>query len=157
MHKSHKRILGALVLGLFLTAPGPAAEKRVRMRDLPEAVQLAVKAQSKGATIRGLSEEIENGKTYYEVEMTVDRHGKDVLMDPSGAVVEIEEEVAWALLPPAVKAEIERNAGAGKVLTVESVTKGNNLVAYEARIQKAGKKSEIQVGPDGKLIRAGKP
>jgi uncharacterized membrane protein YkoI len=122
------------------------------MKDLPEAVRKTVQEQSKGATIRGLAKEVEKGQTFYEAELKVNGHNKDVLIDPTGAVVEIEEEVALSSLPPDVKATIQKAAGKGKITAVESITKNNTLEAYEAHVSKAGKKSEIKVGPDGKLI-----
>ena len=108
--------------------------------------------QSKGVKIRGLSREVKQGKTYYEAELTVNGHNKDVLMDPFGAIVKIEEEVALNSLPPAVRTGIEKQAGHGKILTVETIAKNNAIVDYEAAVESAGKKSEIKVGPDGKPI-----
>jgi len=55
-----------------------AGEMKVKMNDLPPAVQAAVKEQSKGAAIRGLSKEVENGKTEYEAELTVDGQRRPV-------------------------------------------------------------------------------
>lgn len=149
-----RRIPTALFLGVSLLLFGNAqgSEKKVKMKDLPKAVQKTVQEQSKGATISGLSKEVERGKTYYEVELKVNGHGRDILIDPAGAVVEVEEEVAMASLPPAVKTAIEAKAGKGKVVKVESVTKNNAIVAYEAQVNTAGKKSEIKVGPEGKSI-----
>jgi len=40
-----------------------ASEKKVAMRDVPAAVQQAIKEQSKGATLKGVATEVENGKT----------------------------------------------------------------------------------------------
>ena len=40
----------------------------------------------------------------------------------------------------------------GKLVKVETITKKNKLVAYEAVVTKGGKKSEIQVGPEGKPL-----
>ncbi len=55
--------------------------------------------------------------------------------------------------PPAdVQAGLAAKAGEGKILKVESRTKKERLVAYEAHVETAGKKSEIQVGPDGKPL-----
>jgi uncharacterized membrane protein YkoI len=132
-----------------------AADQPVKMKDLPPAVQKTVQEQSKGATIRGLSKEIEDGKTFYEVELTADGHNKDILMDASGAVVEVEEQVALDGVPAAVKATIEKSAGTGKILKVELVQK-QGKVSYEARIEQAGKKREITVQADGTLVRAKK-
>jgi len=38
------------------------------------------------------------------------------------------------------------------ILKVESITKKDKLVAYEAQVDTSGKKSEVQVGPDGKPL-----
>lgn len=141
--------LGLLLFGIVF---GQDNERRVRMKNLPQAVQETVRQQSRGATIKGFSKETEHGQTYYEVEMKVNGHKKDILIDSNGAVVEIEEEVALDALPPDVRVTIEKNADKDKVHKVESITKNNMIVMYEAVVQKAGKKSEIQVGPDGKLM-----
>jgi len=137
---------------LLLVGIAQASEKKVKMKDLPKAVQKTVHEQSKGAIINGLSKEVEQGKTYYEAELKVNGRGKDILIDSAGAIVEVEEEVTMASLPAAVKTAIKAKAGKGRVVKVESITKNNALVAYEAKINTAGKKSEIRVGPDGKLI-----
>ena len=106
-----------------LLIAGPAAagmaaaqdqEKKIKRSDLPAAVEKTVAAESAGATIKGFSREKENGQIFYEAEMTVNGHTKDVLMDANGAVVEVEEEVAVDALSPEVKAGLLAKAGKGK-------------------------------------------
>jgi uncharacterized membrane protein YkoI len=129
------------------------AETRVKMADLPAAVQKAVKEQMAGATLRGLSKETEHGKTTYEAELTVNGKSKDVTMDGEGKIIEVEEEVQLASIPEGARGAIEAAAGkAGRVLMVESVKENDKLVAYEAHIQKQpnGKKSEVRVDANGK-------
>jgi len=138
----------ALALSPFLLAQ----DKKIQRTDLPPAVEKTVATQSQGATIKGFSTEKENGQTYYEAEMAVAGHTKDVLIDATGAIVEVEEQVALNSLPAAVKDGLLAKAGKGKILKVESITKHAKLVAYEAKVQTDGKKSEIQVGPDGKPL-----
>jgi putative PepSY-like beta-lactamase-inhibitor len=132
---------------------GSAQESRVKMKDLPAAVQQTVREQSKGATIRGLSREVENGETNYEVELRVNGHNRDVLIDPNGAVVEVEEQVTLASLPAVVRMAIEQNAAGGRVVLVESLTKGGTLMWYEAHVKKAGKSREIKINPEGQLVK----
>jgi hypothetical protein len=127
-------------------------EKKIKRSALPPAVEKAVVEQSQGATVRGFSEEREKGQTFYEAELLIDGHGKDVLMDETGAVVEIEEQVPFESLPPAVKDGLQTLAGKDKILGVESLTKKGRLVAYEAKVLSNGKKSELQVGPEGKPL-----
>jgi uncharacterized membrane protein YkoI len=142
----------ALIVALALTTAAFAQEKKIQRADLPPAVEKTVAAQSQGATIKGFSQEKENGQLLYEAEMTVSGHSKDVSIDPNGGVVEVEEQVALDSLPAAVKAGLEAKAGAGKIVKVESITKHDKLVAYEAKVQTGTKKSEVQVDPEGKPL-----
>jgi uncharacterized membrane protein YkoI len=139
-----------------LAAAGMAAaqdqEKKIKRSDLPAAVEKTVAAESAGATIKGFSQEKENGQIFYEAEMTVNGHTKDVLIDANGAVVEVEEEVALDALSAEVKAGLLAKADKGKITTVETIKKRGKLVAYEAKVSTNGKKSEVQVGPDGKPL-----
>ena len=64
----------------------------------------------------------------------------------------MEEQVALDSLPSAVKTGLQEKANKGKIVKVESLTKHDKLVAYEAKVQSDGKKKEIQVGPDGRPL-----
>jgi hypothetical protein len=127
-------------------------EKKIQRSDLPPAVEKTVVEQSKGATIRGFSQEKENGQTFYEAELMVNGKSKDVLVDVNGSVVEVEEQVSIESLPPPVLRGLQERAGTGKIGKVEKLTKKDKLVAYEAKVLSNGKHSEVQVGPDGKPL-----
>ena len=127
-------------------------EKKIHRSDLPPAVEKALAEQSKGAAIRGFSQEKENGQTYYEAELMVNGHTKDVLMDANGSVVEVEEQLSTESLTAAVRQGLQDKAGKGKLVKVETLTKKDKLVAYEAKVLTNGKMSEVQVGPDGKAL-----
>jgi hypothetical protein len=141
-----------LLTALSIATASIAQERKIKRSELPPAVETTVAAQSAGATIKGFSEEKEDGKTFYEAEMLVNGHTKDILMDATGAIVEVEEEVAIGELPAEVKAGLLAKAGNAKITKVESLTKKGQLVAYEAHTLKDGKKSEVQVGPGGKPL-----
>src|SRR5215469_16562744 len=117
-----------------------AAEVKVKMSDLPSAVQTAVKQQSKGATIRGFSKETEKGKTEYEAELTLNGRNRDVSFDAAGNVISVEEEVPLPSVPDAVRAAIQKAAAGGSLGKVEQV-KENGKLFYEATIRKEGKSS----------------
>ena len=138
--------------GLLFAGTAAAQEKKIKRSDLPPAVEKTVVEQSAGATIRGFSTEKEKGQTLYEVEMAVNGHSKDISMTADGSIVEIEEQVSLDSLSPEVKAGLQAKARKGKILKVESLTKKDKLVAYEAQVETNGKKSEVQVGPDGKPL-----
>ena len=144
----------AVIAFTLYTFPATAQEheKKINRSDLPPAVEKTVVANTQGAIIRGFNQEKENGKTYYEAELTVNGHTKDILIDPTGTIVEVEEQVDLASLPAAVQSGLHAKAGAGKLGKVESITKHDKLVAYEAKVTTNGKRSEIQVGPGGKPL-----
>jgi uncharacterized membrane protein YkoI len=152
MKMCFKMILGVIVIAIGFSS-ARASEKAINMKDLPAAVRRTVQEQSQGAVIRRLSKEIEGGKTVYEVEMKVKGHGKDVTMDASGEVIEVEEEVPLESLPNAARAAIEKAAGRGQITKVERVS-GGKQAAYEAHVRRDGKTSEIKIGDDGRFLPA---
>jgi uncharacterized membrane protein YkoI len=137
---------------LMFSAIAGSQEKKITRSDLPPAVEKTVEAQSKGATIRSFSKETEDGQVRYEVALMVDGHSKDVAMDTGGAIVEVEEQVAIDSLPGPVREGLQAKAGKGKLLKVESITKHDKLMAYEAQVMTGGKKSEVQVNSEGKPL-----
>lgn len=151
MH-SRSWVAVAAVLTMCWAMSAGGQEKKLKKSDLPAAVQKTADEQSKGATVRGYSKETEDGKLEYEMQLTVNGHSKDITMDPQGQVMEIEEEVDIKTLPAEVRAGLEKQAGKATVGKVESLTKRGTLVAYEAQVREGKKRSEIQVGPDGKPL-----
>lgn len=68
-----------------------------------------------------------------------------------------EEKVQWSQVPAVVQKTITEHAGGGKIEEIEKETEtkdGKSVTVYEAKIKKPdGKKFEIEVGEDGKLIK----
>lgn len=141
---------------IYVAASAPsslaAQEKPIARSALPPRVEQAVTAQSIGASIRGFSEEREHGQTYYEAQMVLAGRTKDVLFDTSGAVVEVEEQVALESLPPSVRNALTERAKTGTITKVESLVKQGRLVAFEAQVTTKGQASEVQVGPAGERL-----
>src|SRR6266480_2153799 len=81
-------------------------EQKVRMKDLPAAVQKAVQQETAGARLKGLAKEVEHGQTFYEAETVVNGRTRDVLFDASGKVVEIEEQILPTEAPAPVMAAL---------------------------------------------------
>jgi uncharacterized membrane protein YkoI len=125
------------------------ADQKLQLKDAPVAVQKGVADNLKGGTVKGLSKETEGGKTTYEVESTLDGKSRDFVLDTSGRLIEVEDEMAMDAVPPAVKAALETH---GTILKVESVTRGKT-VTYEGTVEKGGKKSEVAVDANGKRLK----
>jgi uncharacterized membrane protein YkoI len=140
------------ILALSALAVSVAAqETKIQLKDLPPAVQKAAQQeQANGATLKGFAKEVEDGKTFYEVETTVKGHARDLLYDPSGQLIEVEEEIASSAVPPAAMKAL---ASQGTVTKVELVTKGK-IVAYEAVVKtKSGKSMEVAVDAQGNTVK----
>jgi hypothetical protein len=130
------------------------AAATLTLKNLPPAVQKTVQDQTKGAEIKTISKETEDGKTQYEVETVVNGKRRDIVVDPKGAVIEIEDETPVGNVPPAVRATMGKKAVGGRIVVVETVTAGGAIVAYEAEyIDKNGRKREVRVKPDGTEVK----
>ncbi len=149
------KVSGAvLVLGLlFSVIQAQEKERKIKREQLPAAVERTVAQESQGATIKGFAREVENRQTFYEASLTVNGHNKDILMDKSGNIVEVEEQVSMDSLLPVVQDALKKAAGTGTIQSVESLTKNGNLVAYEGHGKRGAKRFEIQVGPNGEKLK----
>src|ERR1700693_1151726 len=152
MNLTRRHVGTAFICCCIFGAALSAQEKHLKKSDLPAAVQKAADQQSQGVTVRGYSSEMEDGKLQYELSLTVDGHTKDVAIAPTGTMNEIEEQVFLEKLPPSVRDALQKKAAPGKILKIESLTKHDQLVAYEAQIVIGGQHTELQVGPAGATL-----
>jgi hypothetical protein len=80
-----------------------------------------------------------------------------MLIDAKGTLTEVEEEIDLTSLPAAVQAEVKRSIGKAKLVKLESVFNGTKVqTGYEALVDNAGKRSEVEMGLDGKVLAKGK-
>lgn len=142
-------LTAVFALGMAGLVVAKGADQKLQMKDLPAAVQKGVTANLNDGTLKGLSKEVEGGKTIYEVETTLNGRTRDFLLDATGRLIELEDEMAMDVVPAAVKAALEAH---GKIVKVESVTRGK-VVTYEGTVEKDGKKSEVAVDANGKKVK----
>ncbi len=137
------------VWGIAFGLTAIAAETKVKLENLPAAVQTAVKEQSKGATILSLSKEREHGRLQYEVETKRDGKSRDMLFAADGSLLEVEQEVDLDSLPKPAKEALQKKVAGGTIKKVESVTQGSTT-SYEADVSTPnGKNREFAVNADG--------
>lgn len=149
------RVLVAVMVvsSALVAGPGLAqdSETEVKLQNLPPAVEQAVKAQSQGATLRGLSKEVKGGVTQYEAELLVHGRTKDIIFDAQGKIVTVEDQTTLDEIPAAARAAIQKAVGTGKLVLVEKVTKGETTF-YEGHITNERKELEVKVAADGKPV-----
>ncbi len=149
---AHNGVMKTLFVMTFLFGALYAADQKIKLQDMPPAVQQAVMEQSKGATVRGYSKEVEDGTTSYEAELTVNGRARDISFGADGKVLAVEEVVALDSVPAPARAAIQKAVGTGKLNKVEAVTE-KGITNYEAAITKSGKQSEVKVDSNGKTIK----
>lgn len=139
---------GSIALVVALVAGGTAARAQtVQLKDLPAPVKATVEAESKGATVKGISKEKEGGKTVYELETLVSGRTRDLMIDSAGKVYVVEEQLDVDKAPAPVKAALEAQ---GRIVRLESVME-NGKTRYEGQVQnKAGKNVAVELDADGK-------
>jgi hypothetical protein len=143
------RVFASLLLITASAAPG--SEKKIKIADLPPAVQSAVQEYSKGAAVVALTKEVESGVTLYEAELKIGGRTKDVTFDPNGKVVIVEEETTLDTIPTRAREAITRAIGNRKLLLVETVSE-KGATFYEAHFRSGLRTREVKVDSDGRPV-----
>jgi len=128
------------------------SERKVEVSQAPSAVQQTVREQSRDGKIRGFSQEEEEGEVVFELELLVHGHTRDMIIDSAGHILSVEEELEFSSLPEAVKVTLRAQTEGAAIRRIESLAQGGKIVSYEAQVEKSGKRSEIKVDPEGRLM-----
>ena len=158
----------ATAVALVTLAPGAAQEKAAskNKKNLPAAVRKAVDDNRPGAEIDKLDVEKEHGMSFYDIEFKAGKGEMDVAED--GTVLDIATVIEMKDVPEAAAAAIKR-VGKGRPIKqlersevrAEIVNEGGKArisklatprYVYEAEFSNG----EVEVTPDGKVIKAGK-
>jgi hypothetical protein len=144
-------LLLLLLAGLPVSSRLSAQEKKISKKDVPPPVLTAFEKAYPHATIRGTSTEVENGKTYFEIESMDGTRSRDILYNVDGTVAEIEEVVAVGTLPEAVRTAVGKEFPKAKIAKAERTTKGTD-VSYEVHVSLGSNKGSVVVDPSGKVL-----
>jgi hypothetical protein len=147
-------LLATALLAGIAASPIARAESHVPCNTLPAAVLSHVKTEAGDATIRGCVKDKENGKVIYEVETLKDGKSRDIVLDSSGSVLEVEQEVTPSSLPLPVSDAIVKAAKGGKVGKIEAVTRRGTIASYETTITSDGRRREVAFSPEGLSVKA---
>ncbi len=147
-----------VLLGLVLAAPAMRAdEKKLQIADLPKAVTDAVKAKFPAADLLHASQEVENGKTEYEVAIKNKGQKIDVTLTADGTITGLEKTIKVADLPKAVSDALDQKYPGSSCSRAEEIVKVSDgtekLEAYELVIKTGEKKLEVNFSPEGKFMK----
>ena len=151
----HQTLLGA-ALAIAFASTLAAKEVKLTKAEVPAPVLQAAARTAPGATMTGFAREEEKGKTVYEVELRDKGTGTDLMLSPEGKLLTEERTLAsLADLPAAVRNGFQGSSWhTAKVLKIEKVTNSEtpNAPTYELTVQQHGKRHELELNADGKLI-----
>lgn len=149
-----------LVAGLLLAAPTHDAQAHEQEETLaeaavPKAVVAAAKKKYPGASVIRYERESDEGKTLYEVKMKQGERQFDAKYTAEGTLIEEEEILREADLPPAVRAAFKKSPqGKAPIHQVERVAKPgkNSPPIYEIEVLLDGKKIELVYDASGAFL-----
>ncbi len=145
-----KAIFSALLLTMTLGAQ--EQEKKLTKKELPAAVLSAFQKTYPKANIKGIAEEKKDGKTYFEIESIDGKISRDLLYLADGSVAEIEESMAVAELPEAVKTSVDAKYPKAKIAKAEKVIKGKD-VSYSVGLKTEKGKVTLDMDASGKVLK----
>jgi hypothetical protein len=117
----------------------------------PQAVLTAFHNAYPKAVIRDISEEIKDGKTYYEIESMDGTQRRDLLYMADGTVFEIEEACDIGALPKEIIATLKSKFPQGKLEKAERITRGSTI-QYEVLPENGEDNLEILLDSKGTIV-----
>ena len=138
---------------LLLCYTQSTAQKKIlfTVNDLPAAVKDAFAKSYPNGKIIGAGKEYEKGKTTYEVESMDGTTRRDLIYNPDGTVVEIEEVIDVKTLPEAVTAALTKQFKKFEVKGAEKLTRGETM-EYELVIKVGKKQYEVSTDAQGTVL-----
>ncbi len=145
-------LVAALGVGIGMSAMAmEPKEENIKLESAPAAVQAAIKKAVGAGTLGDVTKEVEDGKTVFEADFTIDKVDHAVKVNEKGEVLEEEVDVEIASLPAAVTASIKAKYADGKVEDAELV-KAAGKSFYEVSVEAGGADHKIQIDAAGKVL-----
>ena len=143
----------AIIL-LIVFGQANADEKEVSKQQVPKTVLEAFEKAYPNAKEIEFEKEIIDGKAVYEVEFKENDREYEVLYDSDGVIVQIEETLDAKALPESIVQAISKAYPKATIEDAEKVMKPDGtVIAYEVEIKSEGKKLELELDANGKILK----
>jgi len=151
MSSASRWFAGVLAL-VFLGASGCAHHHSVKLEQVPDAARAVIQTHTAGAEICRIKQKQKDGQTVYKVKYKKDGREHELKVSAAGDLLELEEKVTLDELPAAVRATVEEETAGGEIKKLEKETEGGKTF-YEVKFKKDGKKHEVEINPDGSVLK----
>jgi hypothetical protein len=143
----------AVTLILAMSYMAEAKEIEISKQDLPKEVLAAFNNIYPHAAIKGISKEIADGQTIYEIESADGKIRRDVSLKADGQIIEVEEVVNVLNLPEQVTKAIHDNYPNGKIEKAEKLTK-DLRTSFEVVVEKGKENYKVVLDVNGKILKS---
>jgi hypothetical protein len=130
----------------FATATSLYAQK-INSKDVPDPVKTGLQ---KTYTVKDVDWDKEGDN--YEASFKQKGNEMSVVLDASGNTVETEVEISKKELPPPVLEVLKKDFAGYKIEEAAKIT-ANNVVSYEAEVEKGEQSFELIFDPQGKILK----
>ena len=151
-----KQLWIVVALATFLAAFGQAnaGGKEINKDQVPKAVLEAFEKAYPNAKKVEFEKEMFEGKEAYEVEYKENGKEYEILYSAEGEVLQKEETIDVKDLPEAVVQAISKTHPKATIKEAEKVMKPDGTVSgYEVEIKAEGKKLELELDPNGNILK----
>jgi stress response protein YsnF len=134
-----------------------ASQRKLELGDCPAIVRNALLAEAKGAAIKTVTQDVQEGVAWYKTQVSIRGRHYDITVDEEGRLIEKvlgneeERKVKLSDCPEPVRQTLREEAEGAAIDTVEKDTQ-NGDVSYTAGVKIHGDHYTITVGHDGVLI-----
>lgn len=132
-----------------------ASGTEVNKNEIPKAVLEAFQKTYPNAKEVEFEKETSKGKTVYEAEFKESDREYEVLFDADGVILQIEETLDVKSLPEPIAQAISKAYPKATIEDAEKITKPDGtFIVYEVEIKNEGKKLELELDANGKILKA---
>ncbi len=143
----------AIIL-LIVFGQANADEKEVSKQQVPKTVLEAFEKAYPNAKEIEFEKEMIDGKAVYEVEFKENDREYEILYDSDGVIVQMEETLDAKALPESIVQVISKAYPKAIIEDAEKVMKPDGtVIAYEVEIESEGKKLELELDANGKILK----
>jgi hypothetical protein len=131
---------------------GEEKEDTITLDKVPDAVHKALAAYAQDSEVTKVEKGDQDGKMVYEFDITQGGKSFEISLSKKGKFMGREEDVQLSDMPDAAQTALKAQAGDGKLSGFEKAEDKDHKITYEADIDKGGKKTEVAVDENGKVI-----
>jgi len=142
----------AIIAGIALPALGEEKEDTISFDKVPAKVKATLAKYATEADVKQVEKGDQDGTKVYEFDIEQGTHKFEVTISKKGKYLGQEEDVELSTIPDAAQKGLTTAAAGGKLSGFEKATDADGKIAYEADLDKDGKKSEVSVDADGKVV-----